>query len=176
MHSPQLQELTSYILEHRRRGFSRADLEPLLTEAGWDQADQEYGFKEAEAALNERGTSNVRGLSSALAVWVGLVAVSIPLVSLAALYLQTPEASFKVEVAGAATSTSSNLENDSQTVSDSPDFLQSVRATYIENDTEFIEADLSSMTLRVQHGSTTVLEVPIESKGREGSWWETPAG
>src|SRR5690606_20071147 len=36
--------------------------------------------------------------------------------------------------------------------------------------------DLSTMTLRLQHGSTTVLEVPIESKGREGSWWETPAG
>jgi hypothetical protein len=32
------------------------------------------------------------------------------------------------------------------------------------------------MVLRVYQDGSSTLEVPIVTKGRKGSWWETPAG
>ena len=40
----------------------------------------------------------------------------------------------------------------------------------------FILADLTSMQLDVYKDNVSLLSVPIKAKGREGSWWETPAG
>lgn len=57
-----------------------------------------------------------------------------------------------------------------------PAYFAQVKNTYIQNGTNFIEADLSKMILRVYKNKEMVLEVPIKTKGKEGSWWETPAG
>lgn len=56
------------------------------------------------------------------------------------------------------------------------DYFGQVRREYIAEHTTFIDADLSSMLLRVYREGVLTLEVPIKTKGREGSWWETPAG
>jgi len=56
------------------------------------------------------------------------------------------------------------------------DFYRSVRDTFIDEKAHFIEANLTTMRLSVYRSGKEVLEVPIKSKGREGSWWETPAG
>ncbi len=57
-----------------------------------------------------------------------------------------------------------------------PDFFGKVKQKFIGERASFIEADLSAMTLRVYKEGKLSLEVPIASKGKEGSWWETPAG
>lgn len=57
-----------------------------------------------------------------------------------------------------------------------PDFFGKVKQQFIDNKVNFIEADLSAMSIRVYKAGEISLEVPINSKGREGSWWETPAG
>jgi hypothetical protein len=56
------------------------------------------------------------------------------------------------------------------------DFFSEVRDRFIQEQASFVEADLSAMLLRVYHSGVAVLEVPIKSKGRKGSWWETPSG
>ena len=56
------------------------------------------------------------------------------------------------------------------------EYFTQVRDTLVTNKTSFIEADLSSMRLRVYDNGAIVKEVPIKTKGKEGSWWETPAG
>ncbi len=56
------------------------------------------------------------------------------------------------------------------------DYFNTVRASFIKEKKDFLEADLSAMRLRVFLGGEEVLTVPIKSKGREGSWWETPSG
>ncbi len=55
-------------------------------------------------------------------------------------------------------------------------FFRDVRQRFIESKTDFIESDLSNMVIRVYQGGVVAYEAPILSKGREGSWWETPAG
>lgn len=57
-----------------------------------------------------------------------------------------------------------------------PDFFGKVKQQFIADRANFIEADLTSLVLRVYKDGEMSLEVPIETKGREGSWWETPAG
>lgn len=57
-----------------------------------------------------------------------------------------------------------------------PDFFGQVKTQFITDRADFIEADLSNMTVRLYQAGELKLEVPIKTKGREGSWWETPAG
>ncbi len=55
-------------------------------------------------------------------------------------------------------------------------FFLRVKNDFIDKNADFIEADLSAMKLNVYKGGSSVLQVDIKTKGREGSWWETPAG
>lgn len=47
---------------------------------------------------------------------------------------------------------------------------------FIESKANFIEADLRAMTVRLWQNGELLKELPIASKGRDGSWWETPTG
>jgi len=55
-------------------------------------------------------------------------------------------------------------------------FFETIHKEFINNRTTFIEANLSSMKLTLYQNGVEKLQVPILTKGREGSWWETPAG
>ncbi len=56
------------------------------------------------------------------------------------------------------------------------DFFKKVKDQFVVEKADFIEADLSKMVLRVFKAGELSYEVPILTKGRDGSWWETPAG
>ena len=56
------------------------------------------------------------------------------------------------------------------------DFFEDVKKKFIDSSSNFIEADLSRMKLTVYQGGVPVKEVPVLTKGREGLWWQTPAG
>ena len=55
-------------------------------------------------------------------------------------------------------------------------FFQQVKGQFIAQKASFIEADLSTMQLRLYENGEVLYDVPILTKGKEGSWWETPAG
>ena len=57
-----------------------------------------------------------------------------------------------------------------------PDFFREVKEKFIAGKISFIEADLSAMRLTFYREGAPVETFPILTKGREGSWWETPAG
>ena len=57
-----------------------------------------------------------------------------------------------------------------------PDFFRQVKTGFIEKQTTFLEANLSEMKVRFYRDGVLEKEVPILTKGKEGSWWETPAG
>ncbi|MFH1246556.1 MAG: L,D-transpeptidase family protein [Candidatus Liptonbacteria bacterium] len=71
---------------------------------------------------------------------------------------------------------SDRLEYGSIPTFSNPDFFNSVHAKFIEDKATFIEANLSEMQLTYYKDGTAEFTVPIKTKGREGSWWETPAG
>jgi hypothetical protein len=57
-----------------------------------------------------------------------------------------------------------------------PDFFKKTKDEFMAQRANFIEADLSQMKLRLYKSGALEKEVPILTKGKEGSWWETPAG
>lgn len=57
-----------------------------------------------------------------------------------------------------------------------PDFFKKTKDEFIAQGANFIEADLSEMKLRLYKGGVLEKDVVILTKGKEGSWWETPAG
>ena len=56
------------------------------------------------------------------------------------------------------------------------DFFNIVKNSFLKEKASFIEADLSAMRLTLYLDGNVAKEVPILTKGKEGSWWETPAG
>jgi len=55
-------------------------------------------------------------------------------------------------------------------------FFAQVQEKFIADKVTFIAADLSAMTITLYEQGAKVKEFPILAKGKEGSWWETPAG
>ncbi|MDP3735714.1 MAG: L,D-transpeptidase family protein [bacterium] len=55
-------------------------------------------------------------------------------------------------------------------------FFQKTKEEFISQGTSFIEADLSAMIIRLYRNGELLKEAPIQTKGRDGSWWQTPAG
>ncbi len=58
----------------------------------------------------------------------------------------------------------------------SHEYFSKVKQQFIADMVSFIEANLSEMTLSVYQEGKLSFTVPIVTKGRPGSWWETPAG
>ncbi|MFA5173276.1 MAG: L,D-transpeptidase family protein [Candidatus Paceibacterota bacterium] len=56
------------------------------------------------------------------------------------------------------------------------DFFKKVKEKIMKEGKKFVEADLSEMKIRFYEGERMTFEAPIKTKGKEGSWWETPAG
>jgi lipoprotein-anchoring transpeptidase ErfK/SrfK len=63
-----------------------------------------------------------------------------------------------------------------QSALSNPDFFNKVRTQFINEKATFVEVDLSQMIARVYKEGVVTVEVPVKTKGKEGSWWETPAG
>jgi hypothetical protein len=55
-------------------------------------------------------------------------------------------------------------------------YFNTVKNKLVNDGATFIEADLTAMIIRVYTDGEVAREFPILTKGREGSWWETPAG
>jgi hypothetical protein len=56
------------------------------------------------------------------------------------------------------------------------DFFKKVREGFIAEKANFVEANLTAMQVHVYQNGQLLFSVPIKSKGKEGSWWETPSG
>lgn len=56
------------------------------------------------------------------------------------------------------------------------DFFTDVHDDLLMQKANFVEANLTGMEMRVYIEGVEALRVPIKSKGKEGSWWETPSG
>jgi D-alanyl-D-alanine carboxypeptidase len=57
-----------------------------------------------------------------------------------------------------------------------PDFYLEVKQKLLNEKIKFLEADLDKMQLYLYEDGQLKINVPILAKGKEGSFWETPAG
>jgi len=57
-----------------------------------------------------------------------------------------------------------------------PNFFTETRDAFIDEAITFIEVDLNAMQLRYFKDGVLLKSISVKSKGKEGSWWQTPAG
>lgn len=57
-----------------------------------------------------------------------------------------------------------------------PAFFRQTLTSLIAQKADVVFVNLSTMKVRVIQKGEVVLELPVATKGRDGSWWETPAG
>jgi D-alanyl-D-alanine carboxypeptidase len=69
-----------------------------------------------------------------------------------------------------------NLQYGSEPLLSQPDFFSNTKQAFLQKQETFIEANLDAMMIRYYEDGRMVFERAIQSKGRPGSWWETPAG
>lgn len=109
-------------------------------------------------------------------VWIFVLALGGVFLLWYGAYRLSPVIGLGMFVPKPPTFTAPTFEYGSNPAFSHPEYFAEVKKNLIAAHTDFIEADLSAMKLSVYRNGTSVLSVPIKTKGREGSWWETPAG
>jgi len=89
---------------------------------------------------------------------------------------QTTSAAPLLRLPSASTTASATFEYGPQPQLAQLSFFELTLASFKEQKQSFIEADLSTMKIRYYDKGEVLFEAPILTKGKEGSWWETPAG
>lgn len=116
-------------------------------------------------------------LSSKIPLWLvlGIFALAGIAAMLAIVYFRVIAYQYTVYLS-AQDGSASRLEYGARPELQNANFFMAAKQKFIEQGASFIEADLSAMKISVYKDGAAVFEAPILTKGREGSWWETPAG
>lgn len=127
-----------------------------------------------EMYLSRQGYAAVAiavGVVVALAVGVGLRWVTVS--RQAGVALAVPE---RVLAVNPGAIVSSFVDAEAVGLDPDAEVFRGFRNQFIRDRIKFIEVDLREMKLRLWQDGATVKEVAVLSKGRDGSWWETPTG
>ncbi|MDP2593560.1 MAG: L,D-transpeptidase family protein [bacterium] len=177
-----MEELKKYIKDAREAGFPAGRVESELQKVGWQKADIARALKEfgdmTEESSSGQNTAKKRGQTLlyffAAAIILLLAAVSYLLYSRFNLE-NTNSAKVQNFYSRLAESQVSFTDAGELVFPDEQKF-STRKAEYIENKASFIEVDLRSMELAVYENGVASLTVPVLTKGKEKSWWETPTG
>ncbi|MBP9816524.1 MAG: L,D-transpeptidase family protein [Candidatus Pacebacteria bacterium] len=154
------QELKSYIRDRLAAGTSRAVIEQELLNVGWKP-------EVVRAALRSK-----RDLRTPLLIAGGVLLLVVSGTAFALWGPSTQGARLPIP----SEWTQPPLSHGEEPALANPEFFAKVKQDFIDKKSDLVEADLSTMTLNVYKAGELALTVPIKTKGREGSWWETPAG
>lgn len=109
-------------------------------------------------------------------IWITIIAASFLLgIGIWGIYSKT-DASYNLRLPNFAKEETKNFHYGSIPELSNINYFNEVEEQLVAEKVSFIEANLSEMKLRVYKEGVVVKEVPILTKGKEGSWWETPAG
>ncbi len=158
-------------------GKTREAIVQELLPNGFSQMDIEAAFVEC---LRPHQPSLLSRLFHSR-ISTGLVAVFIflilPIITCGAYLMGTKTLSYSFTLPPVPTNEKVNpITYGEQEALSNPDFFQKVKQRFIDEQATFVEADLTTKILRVYKNGTLSIEVPIDTQGKEGSWWETPAG
>lgn len=169
-------DLLNYILQSKRHGISEMEIRKSLEEAGWNQEDIGATFESLGAM--DRGVLHLhlfhRHVPLGISIFVLTLAIGAAIFG-PTLYFQSAVGSAQVVLPNEA-GKKIEFQYGSWPALENAGFFQKVKQSLLSERTNFIEADLSAMLLRVYKRGELAKEVPILSKGKSGSWWETPAG
>ncbi|MBI5138262.1 MAG: L,D-transpeptidase family protein [Candidatus Vogelbacteria bacterium] len=120
----------------------------------------------------------IKFLNRELPFYVAIPALFVVFIgsSLSAIYVSERNQITPIVNMPAFTGNRSALEYGARPELANAEYFSQVQDKFIDDKVSFISADLSGKILKVYNKGVIVKEVKIKSVGREGSWWETPAG
>ena len=180
--------LTEYVKSSRERGVQEYFIRQALVDAGWNR-DQVDDAMDSEEAWPQEARKDIENGGATLKLPKRILPKKHFIISLPRILSLI----FVVAIIGmVATSfyqdrkyeivlpdgegNLSSFDYGSWPALEDVAFFEKVKQRFIDEEINFVESDLSAMTLRVYKEGEMIKEVPIASKGNEGSWWETPAG
>ncbi|MEK9160874.1 MAG: L,D-transpeptidase family protein [Patescibacteria group bacterium] len=156
--------LPQYIEDRYVGGATKREVEKELRTAGWKKADIKIALRQSPYASPLSSASMVAAALGIVILTVGTFLVTAAMQQQGA-HLPIP-----------SDWTHAPLSHGGEPALSNPEFFATVKQDFIEKKSDLIEVDLSAMTLNVYKAGELAFSVPIMTKGKEGSWWETPAG
>lgn len=172
-------QLITHIGQQRALGISDDDIRSDLKNEGWSKEDVDLSFYYVLHPEKMKNFSLQRILSSEVkgSVFIVTLLITVFTAGFAAFaYAGTQITNYTLISPPLPESGKLALDYGVQPAFSNPDFFNKVKSQFIEQKATFIEVDLTQMLVRVYKDGTTTIEVPVKTKGKSGSWWETPSG
>ena len=171
-------QLVEHIIHKQASGVSDEDIRAELLSDEWSNKDIDLGFQYAKSPEKLEHFSLQRLLQSEVKAvyFIILFLLSLGLSVTPLVYSDSSENTYTLTITDAPESTKQTFTYGVSQALSHPDFFNTVKKQLIESKVTFVEADLTQMVVRVYKDGIPIVEVPVKTKGRSGSWWETPAG
>ena len=172
------EQLVTHITSKKSSGLSREDIHKELVADGWTKEDIDLAFLYADHPEKLKRPSLYRMLHSEVRASVFIIVLFATIAASVAsfFYFGTEINNYTVVTAALPAQEKTIFKYGPQQALSNIDFFNTVKSQFVTEKITFIEVDLSRMIARVYKDGAVVVEVPVKTKGREGSWWETPAG
>ncbi|PCI29402.1 hypothetical protein COB55_02220 [Candidatus Wolfebacteria bacterium] len=172
-------DIRKYIIDALRFGNTKEEIADSLLVAGWDLNDIQSAFVDVGISVNPLGAKKTSGFKKAF------IATSFAVVILTAstAYLWNDRIDLSKTNELAVQDFYTELTESQISFSDAgemvfPDEQKFItqKNEYVASGTDFIEVDLRKMEITLFDNGASIGTVAVLSKGKEGSWWETPTG
>ena len=176
------EELKKYVRESFMSGKTVEDIQQALLGADWQEIDIHETFQELGIIKSHQIQSRDQTKSTRLFVYLTFVCVTVVL-SGAIFYLwqdrldlsNTNTQKVREFYTHIAQSQISFTDAGKMVFPDEQKFLTQ-KTEYIQNRVSFVEANLRTMELILYENGVANKTMKILTKGKPGSWWETPTG
>ncbi len=171
-------QLIKHITHRKSERISEADIRKEVESDGWSKADVDAAFYYIENPDKQKRFSFGRILRTEVSAFTFLSSLVATIGISALLFLQfgTQVNNYVLVTQAAISPEKIAFSYGVQPALSNPDFFNKIKTQFIDDKATFVEVDLSQMVARVYTQGVVTVEVPVKTKGREGSWWETPAG
>ncbi len=171
-------ELVKHIQNKKKDWIDKNTINQELRSDGWSEDDIKEAWFYIENPEKQKRFSLSRLLHSEMSVGTFLAVLVLGIVSVTLLtgYVQGLQPAGDNTTIMYANPPKTTFVYGEDAALKNPDFFETTKQKLILEKTLFIEVNLSTMLLRVHKDGEVALEIPVKTKGKEGSWWETPAG
>ncbi len=171
-------QLVAHIIREVEAGVDALRVKESLLKEGWPKKDINDAFYYSLHPAGLKHFSLIRFLDSEVHVYIAILLLLGSLAGFSIVFAEfkAEERNYKVYIVGGLESPRQLLEYGARPALANPAFFEKVKKEFISQKSDFVEVDLSAMRVAVYKKGAVATSTPVITKGRPGSWWETPAG
>ncbi|MSU55467.1 MAG: hypothetical protein EXS46_02940 [Candidatus Taylorbacteria bacterium] len=175
-----IKNLLDFIKTEIKQNRSEQEIKGFLVEKGWSINNVEEAFRIHRAMLPIplKPVWLRKIFTIEIPLWLTFIILTLILGISTAIIFSAKEKvySYNLTTPDKPSPEKNIFEYGSQPSLSNPDFFKKTERRFLTDGVSFIEANLETMKLSVYQDGKLVKTVPIVAKGKEGVWWETPAG